>query len=166
MLDRVGGGVNARIDGALESALWGGIAVAAAGAGISFLLIALFLWLAARYGPLTACVALGTIFAAADPFYPILFHQLLIRKGYKVRVWVKSAQIEYILPGRHDLYFSISIEEPYLDEIEKALKADEKHIKAYPIEMHDKNGELCVSVAAEIYIRNLYPTEINNSVSI
>jgi hypothetical protein len=108
----------------------------------------------------------GTIFAAADPFYPILFHQLLMRKGYKVRVWVKSAQIEYILPGRHDLYFSISIEEPYLDEIEKALKADEKHIKAYPIEMHDKNGELCVSVAAEIYIRNLYPTEINNSVSI
>ncbi|HZX57787.1 MAG TPA: DUF4442 domain-containing protein [Mucilaginibacter sp.] len=108
----------------------------------------------------------GTIFAAADPFYPILFHQLLTHKGYKVRVWVKAAQIEYILPGRHDLYFSITIAETDLDEIEKALKADEKHIKAYPVEMHNKNGELCVSVAAEIYIRNLYPTEINNSVSI
>jgi hypothetical protein len=72
VLDRVGG-VKARIDGALESALWGAIAAAAAGAGISFLLIALFLWLAARYGPLTACMALGTIFAAAAAVSAIAF---------------------------------------------------------------------------------------------
>jgi acyl-coenzyme A thioesterase PaaI-like protein len=108
----------------------------------------------------------GTIFAAADPFYPLLFHQVLTKKGYKVRVWMKSAQIEYIKPGRKDLYFNINIGEDDIKEIEKVLANDEKHIKAYPIEMYDKDGELCVSVMAEVYIRNLYPAEMNNSVSI
>ena len=108
----------------------------------------------------------GTIFAAADPFYPLLFHQALTKKGYKVRVWMKSAHIDYIKPGRKDLYFDISISEDDIKEIEMVLANDEKHIKAYPIEMYDKDGELCVSVMAEVYIRNLYPAEINNSVSI
>ncbi len=97
----------------------------------------------------------GTIFAAADPFYPLLFHQILSRNGYKVRIWVKSAQIEYIKPGNTHLYFNISIPSNAIDEIEQVLKSGEKHIKAYPIEMYNKVGELCVSVSVEIYIRNL-----------
>ena len=57
------GGVKARIDDALEAVLWRVIAAAAAGAGLLFILIALFIGLAARYGALTACLALGLLFA-------------------------------------------------------------------------------------------------------
>jgi acyl-coenzyme A thioesterase PaaI-like protein len=108
----------------------------------------------------------GTIFAAADPFYPLLFHQLLTHRGYKVRVWLKSAQINYLKPGRTDLFFTINIPDADMDEIEQVLNASGKHIKAYPIEMYNKEGELCVSVSSEIYIRNLMHTETNNTVSI
>jgi hypothetical protein len=59
------GGLRAKIDAALESALWGVIAAAAASSGLLFLVVALFIWLAARYDPLTACLVLGVIFAAA-----------------------------------------------------------------------------------------------------
>ena len=108
----------------------------------------------------------GTIFAAADPFYPLLFHQALTHKGYRVRVWMKAASINYLKPGRTDLFFNININEADIDEIEEVLNTSGKHIKAYPIEMYNKEGELCVSVLSEIYIRNLDLTETNNTVSI
>lgn len=108
----------------------------------------------------------GTIFAAADPFYPLLFHQALTHKGYKVRVWVKSAQIEYLLPGRKDLYFTIALEDSIIKEVEQVLNKGEKYIKYHPIAMYDKDGELCVEVQCEIYIRNLEPLETKAGVTI
>lgn len=108
----------------------------------------------------------GTIFAAADPFYPLLFHQILIHKGYQVRVWLKSAQISYLKPGRTDLFFDINIAEKDIVEIEQVLNTNGKHVKAYPIEMYNKQGELCVSVSSEVYIRNLNLTETHNTVAI
>ena len=108
----------------------------------------------------------GTIFAAADPFYPLLFHQVLTHKGYKVRVWMKSASINYVKPGRTDLFFNINITEADIKEIEQVLNTNGKHIKAYPIEMFNKEGELCVFALSEIYIRNLDLTETSNTVSI
>jgi len=108
----------------------------------------------------------GTIFAAADPFYPLLFHQILRHKGYQVRVWLKSAQISYLKPGRTDLFFDINITEEDIAEIEDILNTNGKHVKAYPIEMFNKDGELCVTVSSEIYIRNLSLTETHNTVAI
>jgi acyl-coenzyme A thioesterase PaaI-like protein len=108
----------------------------------------------------------GTIFTAADPFYPLLFHQVLMHKGYKVRVWLKSAQINYLKPGRTDLFFSIDITETDMEEVEHVLNTVGKHTKAYPIEMYNKEGELCVSVFTEVYIRNLGYSETNDTVSI
>lgn len=108
----------------------------------------------------------GTIFAAADPFYPLLFHQVLIHKGYKVRVWLKSGQINYLKPGRSDLFFNIKITESDIDEIEQQLHINGKHIKTYPIEMYNKEDELCVTFLSEVYIRNLNPAETRHTVSI
>lgn len=108
----------------------------------------------------------GTIFASADPFYPLLFHQVFTHKGYKVRVWLKSAEINYIKPGRTDLFFTINISETDIEKIEKVLNTTGKHVKAYPIEMYNKDGELCVTVNCEIYIRNLIHAETNNNVTI
>ncbi len=107
----------------------------------------------------------GTIFAAADPFYPLLFHQLLTHKGYQVRVWLKSAEIKYLKPGRTDLFFNINITDADIEEVEQVLNTIGKHTKTYPIEMYNKQNELCVFVNSEIYIRNLNLGD-NNSVSI
>src|SRR6201996_7383697 len=90
----------------------------------------------------------GTIFASADPFYPLLFHQILTHKGYKIRIWLKSASIDYIKPGRTDLFFNIDISETDIEEIEHVLNKTGKHIKAYPIEMFNEAGELCVAVSS------------------
>ena len=98
----------------------------------------------------------GTIFAGGDPFYALLFDQILQRRGYKVRVWLKSAQIQYLKPGRTNLYFRINISEKDIAEAEQILNTEGKFVKSFPIKMFNKQGELCVSVIHEVYVRNLH----------
>lgn len=98
----------------------------------------------------------GTIFAGADPFYALLFDQILQRRGFKVRVWLKSAQIQYLKPGRTNLYFKINISEKEIAEAEHVLNTNGKYIKAFNIEMYNKHGELCVALVNEVYVRNLH----------
>jgi hypothetical protein len=101
----------------------------------------------------------GTIYGAADPFYAILFDQLLQRKGFKVRVWLKSASIQYLKPGRSHLYFTIVITDEMLEEAVHTLNTVGKFVKAYPMEIKNKDGELCATVMNEVYIRNLHKGE-------
>jgi len=101
----------------------------------------------------------GTIYAATDPFYALLFDQLLQRKGFKIRVWLKSASIQYLKPGRSALYFTIYVTDEMLNEAVQALNTTGKFIRAYPMEITDGNGELCATVMNEVYIRNLHVGE-------
>lgn len=97
----------------------------------------------------------GTIFTATDPFYALLFGQILQHKGYPITVWLKSAQIQYIKPGRSDLYYTIIITNEMIREAETTLQRNGKFIKGYPIEIFDSSGTLCATAINEIYIRKL-----------
>lgn len=97
----------------------------------------------------------GTIFTAADPFYPLLFHQLFSHKGYKVIAWSKSSAIQFLKPGLTNLYFKISLSEEDIAEAEHVLNTGGRYTKAHPIDIYNKNGEVCVTLMNEIYIRNL-----------
>jgi acyl-coenzyme A thioesterase PaaI-like protein len=103
----------------------------------------------------------GTIFSAADPFYPVLFHQLLIQKGYKLKVWSKSSSIHYLKPGASDLYFSITLTDAEIEYAEKILNTEGKYMVHHPIDIYNKDGEICVSVTIEVYLRNLNFTSTN-----
>jgi len=98
----------------------------------------------------------GTIYSATDPFYAILFDQLLQRKGFKTRVWLKSASIQYLKPGHDDLFFTVVITDDMLNEAIEALTTLGKFVKAYPMEITNKSGEICATVTNEVYIRNLH----------
>jgi len=97
----------------------------------------------------------GTIFAATDPFYAILFEQILKGKGYKTLTWLKSAEIQYIKPARNDLFFTIKIENNEILAAEKKLISDGKYVNEFTLDVFDRKGQLCARVKNEIYIRNL-----------
>ncbi|WP_199118887.1 DUF4442 domain-containing protein [Pedobacter sp. ASV28] len=101
----------------------------------------------------------GTIYAATDPFYAILFDQLMQRKGHKCRVWLKSASIQYLKPGLTNLYFTLTITDEMIKEAEASLNEYGKFVKAYPMELFNKQGELCATVMNEVYLRTKFPNE-------
>ena len=97
----------------------------------------------------------GTIFAATDPFYALLIGQIMQHKGFKITVWLKSAEIQYLKPARKDLHYSIKIDDEMIKEVEQAISNEGKFVKTYPIEIFDTIGDLCVIALNEVYIRNL-----------
>lgn len=101
----------------------------------------------------------GTIYAATDPFYALLFDQLMQRKGYNVRVWLKSGAIQYLKPGRSNLYFTIKITDDMIAEAESTIKANGKFVKTYSIELFNQKGELCATATNEVYLRQIFPGE-------
>lgn len=101
----------------------------------------------------------GTIYAATDPFHAILFDQLMQRKGYKVRVWLKSGSIQYLKPGLTSLHFTIKITDEMIAEAEQTIKVNGKFVKTYPIDLFNKNGELCATAKNEVYLRQIFPGE-------
>ncbi|MBC7757690.1 MAG: YiiD C-terminal domain-containing protein [Phormidesmis sp. FL-bin-119] len=101
----------------------------------------------------------GTIFCASDPFYALLFDQILKRKGFKVRIWLKSSNIQYLKPGRTNLYFKITLSDQDIEEAETALNSVGKFVKTFPMEILNSTGEVCASVQNEVYLRNLFKGE-------
>lgn len=97
----------------------------------------------------------GTIFSAADAFYPVLFYQILVHKGYKVRAWSHSSAIRFRKPAKTDLYFKINVTDEITEDCEQVLNTIGKYRRTFPIEIYDKNGLLCASVLIKVYIRNL-----------
>jgi len=102
----------------------------------------------------------GTIYTAADPFYPLLFHQLFTKKGYRIVAWSKSAEIQFLKAGLTDLYFDIKIDNNEIVEAEYILNTGGKYVKSHPIDIYNINGEICVSLSNEVYLRNLDFIEI------
>jgi len=101
----------------------------------------------------------GSIYAATDPFYALLFDQLMQRRGFKARVWLKSAAIQYLKPGLTSLHFTIKITDEMIAEAEKSLNETGKFVKSYPMELYNEEGILCATVMNEIYLRHKFPDE-------
>ena len=97
----------------------------------------------------------GTIFSAADPFYPILFDQIFRRKGIKTQVWLKSGSVKYLKPARTSLNFSIKLAHEEIKEAELALNRNGKFVATFTLHIYNKQHETCAVIENEIYIRDL-----------
>ena len=97
----------------------------------------------------------GTIYSAADPFYSILIWGIFSIRGYKVRVWLKSAQIHFLKPARSTLFLNFELSS---DEVQNAvyeLNQIGKYIHLFSIEIVDKLGEVYAIMQTEVYAINL-----------
>ncbi|TSD66681.1 DUF4442 domain-containing protein [Inquilinus sp. KBS0705] len=103
----------------------------------------------------------GTIFAAADPFYPVLFNQILNTKGGKLKIWSKSAKIDFLKPGLTNLFFEVEITDADIEHARQTLSIYGKYEHAFPLDIYNTDGEICVSLINEVYIRDLnFKTEL------
>ena len=100
----------------------------------------------------------GTIYTATDPFYAMLFGQVLKHKGYHISVWLKSARIQFLKPARTSLYYRIVISDAMVAEAETELNTKGVFVKTYPIEVYDANGVLCALAKNEIHVRVVNPS--------
>ena len=95
----------------------------------------------------------GTIYSATDPFYAMLLGQILRNKNYDITIWLKSASIQFLKPGRNDLYYTITLTDEIVKEAEVQLNQNGLYVKTFTIEIYTKQRALCAVAKNEIYIR-------------
>jgi acyl-coenzyme A thioesterase PaaI-like protein len=97
----------------------------------------------------------GSLFAMTDPFWMILTLRCL---GSGYIVWDKAAEIEFVAPGRADVFAEFRIEDAMLDEIRAATAGGEKYLRWCETEVHTAEGELIARVRKQLYVRRKPPT--------
>lgn len=84
-----------------------------------------------------------------DPMYMLLLIQNL---GRDFIVWDKSAQIQYIKPGKGLVSAEFTISNELLSSL-KSLEAGEKKMVDLPVDVKDINGRTVAKVVKTLYIR-------------
>ncbi len=92
----------------------------------------------------------GSLFAMTDPYWMILIMECL---GRDYIVWDKAAEIEFVAPGKEDVFAEFHVDDVLLDEIRSATASGEKYLRWLPIEVKTASGELIARVKKQIYVR-------------
>ena len=95
----------------------------------------------------------GSIFSAADPFYPLMYWQVMARRGEAVRVWLKSASISYLRPANSSLTLEFSLSDKDLALALSALDREGRFVWTYRTEAVDRSGKSCAVIETEVYLR-------------
>lgn len=92
----------------------------------------------------------GSLYAMTDPFYMLTLSACL---GKEYFVWDKSADIDYIKPGRGTVKAHFEITEQLLDDIIVNTASGEKYLPELVIYVTDENDELVAKLNRTLYIR-------------
>jgi acyl-coenzyme A thioesterase PaaI-like protein len=92
----------------------------------------------------------GSMYAMVDPFYLMM---ILNNLGSGYICWDKSAQIEFLKPGRTQLQAEFRIDESLLDTIRNNTAAGEKYLFDLPVEIRDLDSQVICKVTKTIYVR-------------
>jgi hypothetical protein len=92
----------------------------------------------------------GSLFAMTDPIWMIPTLECL---GNEYIVWDKAAEIEFVAPGRSDVFAEFNIDDAMLNEIRAATAGGEKYLRWCDTEARAADGELIARVRKQLYVR-------------
>ena len=92
----------------------------------------------------------GSLFAMTDPFCMLM---VLSRLGNDYIVWDKSADIDYIKPGKGTVTAEFSITDTLIDDILAHTSEGEKYLPEIPVYVKDSQGDVVAKLNRTIYIR-------------
>ncbi|MCJ8318825.1 MAG: DUF4442 domain-containing protein [Colwellia sp.] len=96
----------------------------------------------------------GSLFAMTDPFCMLM---LLAQLGDQYFVWDKSADIDYIKPGKGKVSADFSINQQLIDDIIINTANGEKYLPEIPVYIKDEQGDIVAKVNRTLYIRRKKP---------
>ncbi len=92
----------------------------------------------------------GSIYAMTDPFYMLM---LINNLGGDYIVWDKGATIDFVHPGKTELFVELQLDETLLTRVKEKTAGGEKYIFDLPVEVRDATGELVAAITKKLYVR-------------
>jgi acyl-coenzyme A thioesterase PaaI-like protein len=96
----------------------------------------------------------GSLFAMTDPFWMILTLRSL-GPGYVV--WDQAATIDFVAPGRGDVFAEFNVTDRMLDELRDATAGGDKVLVWRESEVKSADGALVARVRKQLYVRRKRP---------
>lgn len=91
----------------------------------------------------------GSIYGAVDPFYMIMFMQIL---GKNFVVWDKGATIKFIKPGTSTLHVEFKITPELVSEVKDRANQNGSYVFDILVKIQDKSGVIHAEVNKTMYI--------------
>ena len=92
----------------------------------------------------------GSLYSMIDPFFMLMLMENL---GRDYIVWDKSADIDFISPGKGPVFARFRIDQGLLDEVREHTANGEKYLPQLRIDIHDGAGTLVARVEKTLYVR-------------
>jgi len=92
----------------------------------------------------------GSLFSMTDPFWMLLTMQCL---GRDYVVWDKAGEIEFVAPGREDVYAEFHVDDAMLEEIRAATADGGKYLRWCANDVATAGGEVVARVRKQLYVR-------------
>lgn len=92
----------------------------------------------------------GTLFSMLDPFLAILADRQL---GPGYAVWDKSAEIDFVRPGRSAVTARVEVTPAVVAELRDATAGGDKHLRWFEIPLLDEAGEVVAVQRRQLYVR-------------
>ncbi|MGF1911014.1 DUF4442 domain-containing protein [Vibrio kasasachensis] len=92
----------------------------------------------------------GSIFSLTDPVYALMLMGIL---GEEFYVWDKEASINFIKPGKGDLFADFDLHAAQLDQIYQETNRGEKSFPEFVVHVKDKQGVVVAEVERKLYVR-------------
>lgn len=91
----------------------------------------------------------GSMYAAVDPIHAVM---LIRNLGPDYTVWLKSAAVRFLKPGRSTLFAECRIDESELATIRRQIAETGKCTRVYPVPLVDAAGEVHASIDTIVHI--------------
>lgn len=96
----------------------------------------------------------GSIFIAADAYYPIMYRAALLHRHVKSQAWLKKAEIDYLKPAYSDLIYQYRLSDEDMDNAEAAIKELGRFKEWHTVEAVDSEGDVCARVRLLSYLKS------------
>ncbi|MFC5740618.1 DUF4442 domain-containing protein [Dyella tabacisoli] len=92
----------------------------------------------------------GNLFAMTDPFWMLMvMHQL----GNDYYVWDKAGTIDFVSPGKTDVYAHFKLDPATVDELRIAAAGGEKVLRWFEVNIIGTDGAVVALVRKQLYVR-------------
>lgn len=92
----------------------------------------------------------GSLFAMTDPFYALM---VLHHLGSDYIVWDRMASIEYLAPGRGNVFADFELSAQVLRDIVRATQTGERCEPRFSVQVKDAGDNLVARVERVLYVR-------------
>lgn len=92
----------------------------------------------------------GSLFAMTDPFFMVMVSKNL---GHEYIVWDRAAHIEFLKPGKGDVYATFFLDQTEIDSLISEASTGNKVLRGFSVDVTDHNSDVVARITKTLYIR-------------